>query len=792
MVNKRKRREVVRVMASAQEGLSVAQVQERELAHQTNHNGAQSSSSYRTIFAKNLLTYFNLISFLMAAALIVVGAYSDILFLGIVFSNLAIGTFQEIQAKRTLDRLSLVATPKVKVVREGVECAVATEAVVLDDVMVLSQGQQIVADAVVSEGNAEVNEALLTGESKPVRKQKGDSVLAGSFITSGKIYARVDRVGEQNYVQQLAREAQAMKANPSELLRSIRWIIRTIGFSLLPMGALLYFNNYQATLDVQDAVSRTAGSLIMMIPSGMVLLTSVALAVGIIRLASHQTLVKDLYSIEMLARSDVLCLDKTGTITDGTMRLKELHVMPPHDTQEVQQALRSLLLAQPQQNDTAEAVLEALSALPLPPWSATQIVPFSSERKRSAAAFAQRGTYIMGASEFVFQTLPIEQQAELDQWTRAGYRVLVVGYTQESLNDHHIPFAQTLLAIVIIEDHIRDDAPAIIEWFQTNGVAIKIISGDHPQAVASIAARAKVPHADAFINLEGKTLEEVAQLAHQYTIFGRVTPEQKKQLIQSYRGQGHTVAMTGDGVNDILAFKEADCSIAMASGSEAARGVANLVLLDSNFSSLPKVVFEGRRVVNNIEKSSSLFLMKTIFTILLSLLVMVLQIPYPITPSNLILFEFCVIGAPSLLLVIQPNTSVIRGHFLQTVFRKALPYALVFLLNAILVIGISAWLGLTLYRDDMVIYTMTYIGFIALCFLSWPLNRFRTWMLAGSLMIISLGFWILPHVSLGGDPILDFLPLETPVIGLTLGLIALSIPSLLLLKKVVERWLPHS
>ncbi|MFA6739462.1 MAG: HAD-IC family P-type ATPase, partial [Bacilli bacterium] len=260
----------------------------------------------------------------------------------------------------------------------------------------------------------------------------------------------------------------------------------------------------------------------------------------------------------------------------------------------------------------------------------------------------------------------------------------------------------------------------------------------------------------------------------------------------SYRGQGHTVAMTGDGVNDILAFKEADCSIAMASGSEAARGVANLVLLDSNFSSLPKVVFEGRRVVNNIEKSSSLFLMKTIFTILLSLLVMVLQIPYPITPSNLILFEFCVIGAPSLLLVIQPNTSVIRGHFLQTVFRKALPYALVFLLNAILVIGISAWLGLTLYRDDMVIYTMTYIGFIALCFLSWPLNRFRTWMLAGSLMIISLGFWILPHVSLGGDPILDFLPLETPVIGLTLGLIALSIPSLLLLKKVVERWLPHS
>jgi cation-transporting ATPase E len=518
----------------------------------------------------------------------------------------------------------------------------------------------------------------------------------------------------------------------------------------------------------------------------------VALAVGIIRLASHQTLVKDLYSIEMLARSDVLCLDKTGTITDGTMRLKDIQIQAPHNSQAVQQALRSLLLAQPQQNDTAEAVLEALASWTDAPWPATQVVPFSSERKRSAASFDQRGTDIMGASEFVFQTLPPKQQVELDQWTKEGYRVLVVGHTEDPILNHEIPPAQTLLAIVIIEDHIREDAPAILEWFQTNGVDIKIISGDHPQAVASIAARANVPHADSFVNLEGKTLQEVDDLAHQYTIFGRVTPEQKKQLIQSYRKQGHTVAMTGDGVNDILAFKEADCSIAMASGSEAARGVANLVLLDSNFSSLPKVVYEGRRVVNNIEKSSTLFLMKTIFTILLSLLVMILQIPYPITPSNLILFEFCVIGVPSVLLVIQPNTAVIRGHFLQTVFRKALPYALTFLLNAILVIVLSRMLGLTLYRDDIVIYTMTYIGFIALCFLSWPLNRFRRWMLVGSFLIISLGFWILPHVSLGGDPILEFLPLEMAVVWLTIGLIASSIPCLIVLKKIVEHWFPQS
>lgn len=746
MFNKKKNIDTSRYFPDLNYGLNKKQVENRKLAGLINKTKQNSGKSYFRIFFDNICTFFNLIWAIVFVALLIVRSYSDLFFIIVILLNTTIAIIQEIKAKVTVEKLSYVSAPKLIVIREGKEEKILSTKLCLDDIIKLSTGNQIPTDCILKDGMVEVNESLLTGESQPVKKNIGDTLFAGSFIISGGCVAQVNKVGKDSYIQTVAKEAKKFKSPQSDLFKDINSLIKYIGILIIPVGALMLFNNYYAYGKVWEvAVAKTCGSITGMVPAGMFLLITIALSLGVIKLGKKKTLVQDIYSIEMLARTNVLCLDKTGTITDGTMRVCEHINLKQTSLVPNEVAISNILNAQRSNNQTSNALV--LFYKKTNELSVTKNIEFSSARKFTATSFEGIGTFALGAPEFIHVgALDENLENAIFQKTNDGKRVLMLAYSPEQIVKNELPYYMEPMALIVLEDHIREDAIDTINWFKQNDVKIKIISGDNPYTVSNIAKRVGVENADACVSLEGLSLSEVEKIADNFTVFGRVSPEQKHTLIKALKKKGYTVAMTGDGVNDTLALKEADCSIAMADGSEVARNLSNIVLLDSKFSSLPAVVKEGRQVINNVQQSSTLFLMKTVFTLLLSLITIITRSPYPFSPSQLLLLEMFVIGLPSVILAIQPNDKLITGDFTTAVLKRALPNGLLMLFNILVVITLNNFNFFTpLEYSTVSTLVLIGTGFVNLLYICFPLNVLRA-----VCVTLSGGLLLLGSLSLGG------------------------------------------
>lgn len=719
------RAKVERFHVSTKTGLNDTQIDLRQQQGLTNDTKVKTTKSYASIILGNVFTFFNILCFAVVAALIAVGQWKNLGFFAIILANLLIGIIQEIKAKITVEKITLVTAPLAEVVRNGETVQVPTTEVVLDDIINLDLGKQICVDCIVLDGNVSVNESLITGESEAVKKKVGDILYAGSYITAGKCVARVEKVGIDCYSAKLAQKAKTFKAPKSDLVKALRTIIASIGVLIIPLAYFTFKNNWLATgNDIVETINKTAASVIGMIPAGMFLLTSVALAAGVIKLAKKRTLVQDLYGIEMLARTDVLCLDKTGTITDGSMTVKVVKELNGKSMDYIKEVMGSMLSAFHGNNQTSRALFNYFT--PNTTYSPEIVLEFDSSRKTSAVTFKNKMTYVMGAPEMVTKKIDKELQKDIYSYLQKGYRVLLVAESKTPIEKDKTPKDVTPIAFIVIEDNIRKDAEETIKWFNDNGVEIKIISGDNPVTVSEISKRVGVIGADKYISMEGINNEDIPSIVNKYTVFGRVSPDQKKWLVRALRKKGKKVAMTGDGVNDILALKEADCSIAMASGSEAARNVANIVMLDSNFSSMPNVIAEGRRVVNNISKSSSLFLMKTFFTIFMTIFCLIIRKDYIIANTNqTLLLETLVIGIPSFFLALQPNNTPIRGTFMAKLVLTSLPAALTLFINTMLVYILGLFIDINTELSTMSSLALTLTGFVILFRICKPLDNYK-------------------------------------------------------------------
>ena len=681
------------------EGLSSAQVEKRKSQGLVNVTKNENGKTIIGIICSNVFTFFNLVFLILTILLCLVGSFRNLMFLTTVIPNLVIGIIQEIRAKIMIEKLSLMSAPTTTVVRDGKEVVIAVNELVLDDVMVLKNGKQICADAIVLDGNVEVNESMITGESDAIGKKSGDTLFSGSFVTSGSCYARADKIGKDSYIETLAGEAKKYRKPNSELLKSLNVIFKVVSFLIIPLGILTFINIF-GTGDIlnrltdpnefnilAEAVTRTAGSMIGMIPAGLFLLTSMALFVGVYRLGKNNTLVQELYCIETLARVDMLCLDKTGTITDGTMKVWDCIELNNSTNYTIREIVGSMMNAFTDTNATSEALIKYFDKNSILKPIAT--IPFSSKRKYSAVTFEGQGTFFLGAPEFVLSSRHEQINKKIERYTSQGCRVLAISHTNLKVKGEEVPKNAAAVALIVIQDHIREEAADTIKYFKRNGVQIRVISGDNPLTVSYIARRVGIDNAEKYISLEGMTEDEVRDIANDYVIFGRVTPNQKRVLVETFRKAKHTVAMTGDGVNDILALKEADCAIAMASGSEATRYVAHLVLMDSNFANMPKVVNEGRRVINNIQKTSTLFLVKTMFAISLTIMYLILKEEYIFVPSNLSMIEWFAIGVPAFFIALQPNTNQVKGKFIVNVIKSTIPGALTVLIFHLILHGLQ-------------------------------------------------------------------------------------------------------
>ena len=922
---------VVRFEPTIENGLSIEQVEQRNKEGLINQTNKQYSKTYKQIFFNNIFTFFNILCMAVAAALIFVKEYKNLTFMLILVCNTVIGIVQEIKAKKTIDKLSIVTAPTATVVRDSLTREVQVKELVLDDIVKFKNGKQISADCIIISGDIEVNESLLTGESVAVKKGPGDTLFAGSFITSGTCFAKVNRVGQDCYIQKLQAKAKRYSKPKSELLRSLKLITSFVAIIIIPLGTIMGVRNYESAketvrsatfgtsgtvmvygvnnnnefeigklTDIKEAddegkdfsyilldttgtnggntipavnqikisydskasgnlaisevklykaiaredsdgynmdstpfetwtfnsnnfeedfeslvgrynasryldgtvkldesgdyiisqsfdkidkfyisiavqsrgygfektpeeevivqeqilrqtVIKTAGSLIGMIPAGLFLLVSIALAVSVVKLAKNKTLVQELYCIEMLARVDCICLDKTGTITDGTMKVKEIIDVAPIDPKEpsVDTIMGAFIGALEDNNLTSIALQERFGVN----FEFKKLVtlPFSSSRKLSAVTFEDKGTYVLGAPEYVYQGKSKKINSIVAKYASMGYRVLMLTHSNKSIVNDTIPENAEPIAIIILEDHIREEAYDTIKWFKENGVQVKVISGDNPATVAEIAGKVGIEGASDYISLEGLSPQEVETIASEYTVFGRVSPDQKAILIRTLKRNGKTVAMTGDGVNDILAMKESDCSVAMASGSEAARNVAHLVLLDSNFANMPKVVLEGRRVINNIQSSASLYLMKTIFVMVITLFsifaVNIFKTGYPFEPVQFTLLEFFIIGMPSTILALQPNKEKIKGNFIANIFLNCVVQAFCLIITVLTVYLLAAkqikGLDLSNYIEvnSICVIAITYVGVIILFNLCRPFNILRAAVCGVSLFFITFALF---------------------------------------------------
>ncbi len=726
---------ITRYNPNLEHGLSSSQVENRIKDGLTNKTKDKNQKTVLGIIAKNLFTFLNILLYIIFILLIIsqinkpfkVTNLSNYFFMAIIGANLVIGIYQEIKAKIIVDRLALSTKNHIKVLRDGEEKEIFSEEVVLDDIVLLSVGQKIVADSIVVEGSVEVNESMLTGESLPVKKNVGDMVFAGTFVSAGSCKTKVERVGNTSYISLLQQRAKKEKKTNSVILRSLNIIIRLVSILVVPFGIYNFMTNWWKhgwTTDfvtLQNILGTTCGSMVAMIPSGLYLTTSVSLFVSIATLARRKTLVQDAYSIEMLARTDCLCLDKTGTITDGTMNVVDELDLNKSDYN-LDEIIGDLLDAFEDKNLTSVAILKAHPSVKK--YQVITKLPFSSSRKKCGVKFSI-GSFVLGAPEFV---IPEEKELlkKFEEYTSKGLRVLVLCKVDD-LTSEDVLGSITPLKAYLIKDHIREEAPATLKWFADNGVEVKIISGDNALTVSQIAKEAGVKDADKYISLEGMPLEEVASIATKYNVFGRVAPEQKATLVTALKKAGKTVGMTGDGVNDILALKRADCSIAMASGSDAAKNVSSIVLIDSNFASLPKVVSEGRRVINNITAVASLFLMKTIFAFILTVSTL-----YKFQPSFLLVLEMFGIGIPSFLLAISPNDAPIKKGFLTSVLTHSLPGGIAYAVGVIVLILLNSYNAFSINpSNDMMITTtmcgiyISVMGMVTLFNHCLPFNKFR-------------------------------------------------------------------
>ncbi len=718
-------------------GLTNEQVKERIEEGKVNANENPNTRTYKQIILENTLTFFNFLNLALLILVLLVGSFKNSLFVCIIIINTVIGIIQEIRAKKTIDKLAILTESKTVVLREGKKWSISTEKLVLDDLIYLKTGDQVPADAKVLEGSLEVNESLLTGEADNLSKNEGDELFSGSFVTSGEACCQVVHVGKDNYASQITSEAKEFKRHNSELRNSLNAILKVISIIIVPLGIMLFYKQYYVVGDnFKDSIVSTVAAVLGMIPEGLVLLTSVALTLGALVLARKNTLVQELYCIETLARVDTLCLDKTGTITEGTMCVERVEpwqegLMSPKEPEiekveaaevlapgedgeeillslpespqemtlpkvmeskteekreeakedaaasmaEIERAMRNMMAVLRDENATADALRKRF--LPKKDMKLHHAVPFSSDRKYSGAAFEEEGTYLMGAAQFLFPDGYKDLTENKKKYAGEGFRILVLAHSKEITEGTELPGGLRPIGLFLLTDVIRKEAPETLKFFDSQGVDLKVISGDDPVTVASIAKKAGLKNADHYIDATTiKTQEEMEKAVAQCSVFGRVTPQQKKEMVQALKKQGHTVAMTGDGVNDVLALKEADCSVAMAQGSDAAKNIANVVLLDSNFAAMPHIVNQGRRVVNNIRTAASMFLIKTIFSVCLSLLTIFFGEAYPFEPIQMSLISACAVGIPTFLLAQENNYNKIGHTFLRHVFINAFPAAI--------------------------------------------------------------------------------------------------------------------
>lgn len=666
-----------RIAADPQSGLSAEQVKRRFAQGENNYKVESSTLSVSEIVRSNVCTYFNLVFAVIAVLLAIVGAWSDMLFLPIIVANTCIGIIQEVHSKKVLDKLSILNAPHTVVIRDGKRQEIPADQLVLDDIVEFSAGSQIPADAKVVSGELQVNESLITGESDEIEKREGDSLLSGSFVVSGKACARLEKVGKDSYISKLTLQAtKSKKGEQSEMIRSLNYLIMVMGIIIIPIGIALFVQSFiynEGTF--HDSITGMVAAIIGMIPEGLYLLTSVALAVSSVRLAQKKVLIHDMKCIETLARVNVLCVDKTGTITEPGMHVYDFSVLDGADQLEISQLLADFVAAQEKDNATMEALKAHFSNGS--GMRAREVYSFSSETKYSGAVMNDGKSYVIGAPEFVLRVQFAQYQEQIATYSSKGYRVLVFAQYEGTLDRKPLTEPVLPLCFVMLANPIRKGAKETFTYFAENDVDIKVISGDNPLTVSVIAAEAGIVGAERFVDASTlKEKEDYYRAVEEYTVFGRVTPSQKRMLVQALKEHKKTVAMTGDGVNDVLALKDADCSVAMASGSEAASNVAQLVLLDSDFSRMPSVVAEGRRVVNNIERTAALYIVKNIFSMLLAIFSVILMLDYPLEPSQVSLISMFTIGIPSFVLALEPNKELIRGHFLTNVLVRALPAGL--------------------------------------------------------------------------------------------------------------------
>lgn len=749
-------------------GLTTEQAAERTAKGLSNGDMDVKTKSIKRIFIDNIFTFFNLINVALAVLVLITGSIRNVLFMGIIFCNIVIGIFQEIRSKRVIDKLSIISAPKAHLIRDGSEKTMPVSEVVVDDIMLLSSGKQVCADAVVVDGECEANESLITGESDAVPKKVGDKLISGSFIVSGSIKAQATHVGAQSTSGKITSGAKYIKKRSSEMMNAIDRIIRVIAVCIIPFGIVFFLKAFLFLKQpFEEGVVTTVAALIAMIPEGLVLLTSVALAISSIRLARKQTLCQDLYCVEALARVDVLCLDKTGTITEGTQEITE--IVPLDKEFDINGALGAFASAFKGANPTLKAIGEKFTEKPDNALKST--IAFSSARKWSAAEFEGLGSIAVGAPSFVLGEKYSQIADKCEKFTENGFRTLVVGQSDKPLGKNTLPENITAKALIVMSDKIRASAPKVFEYFKEQGVTLKVISGDDPKTVSSIAIRAGLDNAENYVDMTTVSENDLPKLVEECSVFGRVTPDQKLAIIKALKANGHKAAMTGDGVNDVPALKESDCSITVQSGSDAARAVSQIVLMNNDFASMPLVVKEGRRCINNIQRSAALFLVKTIFAFLLAVAFLFLPYAYPFKPIQMTLVSALTIGAPSFLLALEPNHNLVKGSFLANVMRKAAPG------------GIAAALGIGLIMVSQAVFdfpsenisTMATLLMGAACFgalwsVCMPFNKVRIVMF----VLLASVFCLIPIISSGLRKLFYLTPIsfkEYVVLGVLIAVV---------------------
>ncbi len=712
------------------DGLSWQQVEERVASGLVNHDTTVQTKSIKQIILSNIFTLFNLINIILGIIVLLVGSYKNLLFLGVIFCNILIGIVQEIRSKRAIDKLSVISSTKINVIRDKKLQEININEIVLDDIISFELGNQVVVDSCILDGTVEVNESFITGESDTITKKKDDMLLSGSFIVSGNCIAKVEHIGKDNYTSIISNEAKYIKKVNSEIMNALNKIIKLISYVIFPLGLLLFIQQLSIEGNTfQNAVISTVAAIIGMIPEGLVLLTSTVLAVSVIRLSKYNVLVQELFCIETLSRVDTLCLDKTGTLTEGSLELVDVVKISPKFDDKMLSAFTNSFRTT---NATLEAIREKYHDKV--GYKIKDVIDFSSDKKYSAVCFDEVGTYVLGAPEYVISNLSADIKLKINKYIE-DYRVLLFAFD----NDINLNNCEPL-ALILIKDKIRKSAIKTIDYFKKQDVDIKIISGDNPVTVCKIASECGVADSK---YIDARTLITDAKIKEAltvYNVFGRVTPIQKKKIILALKEMGHIVAMTGDGVNDVLALKEADCSIALANGSDATRNVSQLVLLNSDFSSMPKIVLEGRRTINNIERSASLFLVKTIYSLLLAILFIFITRPYPFMPIQLTLTSVVTIGIPSFVLALEPNKSRIKGNFFFNVIGRALPIALMIVLNIVIIMIISELLNFNFGQSSTLCVILT--GFTGLSFLyqlCQPFNQMRLALLISLVVVFVFG-----------------------------------------------------